>query len=202
MSSMFPRTGEAIAMRVADGHELVVRVRQADRPRIIVVPALDAPTNEGIEAAFVAGDGTGYRLRGRIAHREASETTIEVEGVTPLLGRFLRRFTPEPPLFADIGLLDETGTVYRRVQGRVRDLALAGAGVAAGLVAAALLARLMNAVLFAVTPTDAVTYAAVSVLLMAVALAACYVPARRRTAARTRSPPHRRRRGRRSRRGR
>jgi len=131
VSSMFPRTGEAIAMRVADGHELVVRVRQADRPRIIVVPALDAPTNEGIEAAFVAGDGTGYRLRGRIAHREASETTIEVEGVTPLLGRFLRRFTPEPPLFADIGLLDETGTVYRRVQGRVRDLALAGAGVAA-----------------------------------------------------------------------
>src|SRR6478735_7290065 len=54
---MFPRTGEAIAMRVADGHELVVRVRQADRPRIIVVPALDAPTNEGIEAAFVAGVG-------------------------------------------------------------------------------------------------------------------------------------------------
>jgi len=131
VSSMFPRTGEAIAMRVADGHELVVRVRQAERPRIIVVPALDAPTNEGIEAAFVAGDGTGYRLRGRIAHREASETTIEVEGVTPLLGRFLRRFTPEPPLFADIGLLDENGTVYRRVQGRVRDLALAGAGVAA-----------------------------------------------------------------------
>jgi predicted permease len=58
-------------------------------------------------------------------------------------------------------------------------LALAGAGVAAGLVAASLLARLMNAVLFAVTPTDALTYAAVSVLLMAVALAACYVPARR-----------------------
>src|SRR5690349_3141331 len=128
---MFPRTGEAIAMRVADGHELVVRVRQADRPRIVVVPALDAPTNEGIEAAFVASDGTGYRLRGRIAHRETSETTIEVEGVTPLLGRFLRRFTPETPLFADIGLLDENGTVYRRVQGRVRDLALAGAGVAA-----------------------------------------------------------------------
>jgi hypothetical protein len=131
VSSMFPRTGEAIAMRVADGHELVVRVRQADRPRIIVVPALDAPTNEGIEAAFVASDGTGYRLRGRIAHRETNETTIEVEGVTPLLGRFLRRFAPEPPLFADIGLVDENGTVFRRVQGRVRDLALAGAGVAA-----------------------------------------------------------------------
>ena len=60
-----------------------------------------------------------------------NETTIEVEGVTPLLGRFLRRFTPDRPLYADLGLLDETGTVYRRVQGRVRDLALAGAGIAA-----------------------------------------------------------------------
>ena len=131
MSAMFPRTGEAIALRVADGHELVVRVRQSERPRIAVVPALNAPTSEGIEAAFVASDGTGYRLRGRIAHREADETVIEVEGVTPLLGRFLRRFTPDPPLFADLGLVDETGTVYRRVQGRVRDLALAGAGIAA-----------------------------------------------------------------------
>jgi putative ABC transport system permease protein len=43
------------------------------------------------------------------------------------------------------------------------------------------LARLMGAVLFAVTPTDAVTYAAVSVLLALVAMAACYVPARRAT---------------------
>ena len=131
MSSMFPRTGEAIALRIAEGHEFVVRVRQADRPRITVSPALNAPTSEGIEAAFVASDGTGYRLRGRIAHREMNATTIEVEGVTPLLGRFLRRFTPDPPLFADIGLVDENGTVFRRVQGRVRDLALAGAGIAA-----------------------------------------------------------------------
>jgi predicted permease len=60
-------------------------------------------------------------------------------------------------------------------------LGLAVAGVAAGLVGAALLAQLMSSVLFAVTPTDALTYAAVSVLLIAVALAACFVPARRAT---------------------
>src|SRR3954469_24445083 len=125
---MFPRTGDAIALRVADGHELVVHVKQADRPRIIVTPALPAATNEGIEAAFVSSDGTGYRLRGRIGHREMHDTTIEVEGVTPLLGRFLRRFTPERPMFADLALLDDAGTVYRRVQGQGRDLALAGAG--------------------------------------------------------------------------
>jgi len=52
---------------------------------------------------------------------------------------------------------------------------------AAGVVGAVLLARLMNAVLFAVTPTDALTYSTVSMLLVVVALAACYVPARRAT---------------------
>jgi putative ABC transport system permease protein len=60
-------------------------------------------------------------------------------------------------------------------------LGLAAAGVAAGIVSAAFLARLMGAVLFAVAPTDAVTYASVSLLLILVALAACYVPARRAT---------------------
>jgi predicted permease len=60
-------------------------------------------------------------------------------------------------------------------------LVLATAGVAAGIVTAAFLARLMNAMLFAVAPTDAVTYASVSALLILVALAACYVPARRAT---------------------
>jgi putative ABC transport system permease protein len=60
-------------------------------------------------------------------------------------------------------------------------LVLAAAGVAAGVVSAAFLARLMSAVLFAVAPTDAVTYASVSLLLVLVALAACYVPARRAT---------------------
>jgi predicted permease len=59
--------------------------------------------------------------------------------------------------------------------------ALAGAGVAAGLVSAMFLTRLMRSVLFAVAPTDALTYVVVSVLLVIVALVACYVPARRAT---------------------
>jgi putative ABC transport system permease protein len=58
---------------------------------------------------------------------------------------------------------------------------LAGAGVGIGVVTAMIFARLMNAVLFAVTPTDAATYASVSLLLILVALAACYMPARRAT---------------------
>ena len=54
-------------------------------------------------------------------------------------------------------------------------------GLAIGLVSAWGLTRLMESLLFGVTPTDATTFASVSTLLMLVVLAACYLPARRAT---------------------
>ena len=62
-------------------------------------------------------------------------------------------------------------------------VALAGAGVAAGVAAAAALTRLMSSLLFGVTPLDPATYAAVVALLLAAATIAAYVPARRATGA-------------------
>jgi predicted lysophospholipase L1 biosynthesis ABC-type transport system permease subunit len=53
------------------------------------------------------------------------------------------------------------------------------AGVAVGLAVAAGGARLMSSLLFGVGAADAVTYAAVATLMLGVALAACFVPARR-----------------------
>jgi putative ABC transport system permease protein len=56
---------------------------------------------------------------------------------------------------------------------------MALSGVAIGLAGAFALTRLMTTLLFGVTPTDAVTYAIVSASLLAMALLACYIPARR-----------------------
>ena len=60
-------------------------------------------------------------------------------------------------------------------------LALALIGVALGLLGALLSARLVASLLFGVGPGDAAVYAATSLGLAAVALAACLVPARRAT---------------------
>jgi putative ABC transport system permease protein len=54
-------------------------------------------------------------------------------------------------------------------------------GVVVGLVGAFMLTRLMSTLLFGVTPTDSITYVVVALGLIAVALAACYIPARRAT---------------------
>ena len=54
-------------------------------------------------------------------------------------------------------------------------------GGLAGLIAAALAARALRTMLFGVTPLDPVSFAAAPALLAAVALLACYLPARRAT---------------------
>jgi putative ABC transport system permease protein len=55
------------------------------------------------------------------------------------------------------------------------------AGVAIGIVAALALTRLLSSLLFGITPGDWVTFSSVAVLLLAVALVACSIPARRAT---------------------
>jgi putative ABC transport system permease protein len=54
-------------------------------------------------------------------------------------------------------------------------------GVVAGLAAGYALTRLMSSMLYGVSATDPLTFAVVSALFVAVALLACYIPARRAT---------------------
>jgi putative ABC transport system permease protein len=56
---------------------------------------------------------------------------------------------------------------------------LMGIGVLAGLAGAFALTRLLRSLLFGVTATDPLTYLLVPILLAAVALVACLIPARR-----------------------
>jgi len=58
---------------------------------------------------------------------------------------------------------------------------LTGIGIAAGLAGAFALSRLIVSVLYGVTSTDVVTLLGVPLILLVVAIAACYIPARRAT---------------------
>jgi putative ABC transport system permease protein len=57
--------------------------------------------------------------------------------------------------------------------------ALAMAGIALGLLGALAFTRILSTLLFGVSPTDPFTFTSVSLVLVAVALAASFIPARR-----------------------
>ncbi len=59
---------------------------------------------------------------------------------------------------------------------------LALIGIAAGLAGALVASRILASLLFGVSGADSLIYAGVSILLILVALAACYIPARRAAA--------------------
>jgi len=81
----------------------------------------------------------------------------------------------------DIGIRMALGALPRDILGLViaHGMKLAAAGLAAGLLGAFVLTRLMESLLFGVHSSDAATFASVALLLALVALVASYVPAMR-----------------------
>ena len=71
------------------------------------------------------------------------------------------------------------GDVLRMILGQGAGLSAVGLGV--GLVAAVALTRLMSSMLYSTSADDPLTFVGVALLLVAVALLACYIPARRAT---------------------
>ena len=83
----------------------------------------------------------------------------------------------------EIGVRIALGAQPRQVLGVVigRGMLMAGSGAAVGLAGALALTRLLAHQLYDVQPTDALTFGAVTALLLLVALVACFLPARRAT---------------------
>lgn len=79
-----------------------------------------------------------------------------------------------PAEYTSVGKLPD---VLRMVIGEGMKLALIG--VALGMIASFALTRTMKNLLFGVSTTDSLTYLGITLLLAAVALFACWIPARR-----------------------
>ena len=98
-------------------------------------------------------------------------------GLYGLLAYLVRQRTPEIGVRMSFGA--KPAQIFRLVIGQ--GMLLAGIGVALGLLAAFLLARVLSSLLIDVSATDPVTYIAISLLFLLVTIVACAIPARRAT---------------------
>lgn len=100
---------------------------------------------------------------------------VAVVGIYGVLSYTMTQRTQE------VGIRIALGADARQVRRMVigEGLRLIGVAVAIGLLASLGAARLLRSQLYGVAPHDAITFVAVSITLAAVALAACWIPARR-----------------------
>jgi putative ABC transport system permease protein len=135
-------------------------------------PVFAVRSMDEIISGIVSAQRLAFLLLGVFAFVALALAAIGIYGVTSYL---VSERTHE------IGLRVALGAQPSDISGLVlgHGARLAGIGVISGAVAALILTRLLSSLLFGVSPTDPSTFAGVAILLAAVAMLACYIPARR-----------------------
>jgi putative ABC transport system permease protein len=149
---------------------IVNAVHEVDREQ----PVLDVITLNEIVADSLSHQRFNMLLLGAFAGLALLLATI---GIYSVLSYSVRRRVGEIGVRMALGA--QRGDILRMILGQGTKLALIGTGI--GIAAAFGLTRLMASQLFGVTATDPVTFLSVAALIVLVALAACYIPARRAT---------------------
>ena len=131
------------------------------------------PMTEVVSTALATSRLTGFLM----SAFAAIALTLAGVGIYGVLSYLVARRTHE------IGIRLAMGAERTQIMGLVltQGMALAGSGIAAGLLAALGLTRVMQSLLYQVRPSDPVTFALVPFTLIVVALAASAVPAIRAT---------------------
>ena len=101
--------------------------------------------------------------------------TLAAVGISGVISYSVSRRTHEIGIRMALGA--EKSEIVRMVVAQGLKLALIG--VAIGIAGALALTRFLSSLLYGVKPTDPLTFIAVSLILIAVAIVACYIPARR-----------------------
>jgi len=124
----------------------------------------------------IAGTAGSTRTFARLlAGLAAVALTLCAVGIAGVIGYSVSRRTREIGIRVALGAT--RGAVLRLVIGE--SVRRAGAGLAAGLVGAAVLTRLLRSLLYGVAPIDPATFGVAAALIGGIAVAAAYLPARR-----------------------
>jgi len=137
-------------------------------------PVSEVRTMEQVRSQSVTLYSFSSALLGIFA---AIALTLAAVGIYGVMSYAVTQRTREIGLRLALGA--QASDALRLVIGRGMKLTLIG--VTVGLVASLALTRLMKNLLIGVTATDPLTFAAIALLLMAVGLLACWIPARRAT---------------------
>jgi predicted permease len=133
------------------------------------------------------GETLDTALSGSLAERRFSMEVVALFALTALLLAALGIYGVLSYIVSErtheIGIRVALGAENKSILRMVlrQGLGLATAGVAVGLAGALVVSNLMGGLLYGVKPTDPLTFAALALLLIGVALLACYVPGRRAT---------------------
>ena len=136
------------------------------------VPVYEMETMDERVSAYISPRWFNLLLLGTFAFLALMPAAVGVYGV---IAYAVEQRTNEIGIRMALGA--ETGDVLRMLIGQ--GMGLVAVGLIFGLGGAWALTRLMKSLLFNVSAADPVTYASVAVVLAAVALFACYIPARR-----------------------
>jgi ABC-type antimicrobial peptide transport system permease subunit len=138
------------------------------------IPLIDISTQEQVRDAAISSERTFAMLCGSLALLAVLLSGIGLYG---LMAYQVARRTGE------IGIRMTLGATRRQIAGPIlrEALVLAVIGVASGAPLTFAFTRLMRGNLYGVAPSDPVTHCSAIVLLIAVALTAAWIPARRAT---------------------
>jgi len=170
-----PFSGMVFTVRTGLAPEqLVASVRRQVEAVDPTQPIFDVRTLEQIRAESVAPERLNLTLLGVFA---AVALALALVGIYGVISWSVTQRTHEIGVRMALGA--RRTDVLRLVVGQ--GMKLVGVGLALGLGGAFMLTRLMKALLFEVSATDPLTFVSIALLLIGVALLACFVPARRAT---------------------
>ena len=166
----------ALAVRTSgDPASVVEAVRRAVAALDKDLPLTQIQTLDEIASSAVAGPRMTLLL---VAVFAALAIMLAAVGIYGVMAYMVGQRVQEIGIRMALGA--QRGDVLRMILAQGARLAIAG--LIAGMAGAFALTRLLAKLLYGVTPTDPATFAAVACLGLAVALAACYIPARRAVA--------------------